>query len=103
MHLYIHHSIIYNSQDLEAIQLSISRRVDKNAVVCPGQVAQLVGGFPHAPKSCEFAARSGHIPMLCDPAPAGVCTGGNLLMFISHIDVSVSHTLCLFLSPIIFL
>ena len=33
MHLYIHCVIIYNSQDLEAAQVPISRWVDKKAVV----------------------------------------------------------------------
>ena len=33
MHPYIHCSIIYNSQDFEAAQVPISRRVDKKAVV----------------------------------------------------------------------
>ena len=32
-HPYVHCSIIYNSQDLEAAQVSISRHVDRNAVV----------------------------------------------------------------------
>ena len=32
-HPYVHSSIIYNSQDLEAAQVSISRWVDKKAVV----------------------------------------------------------------------
>ena len=33
MHTYVHYSTIYNSQDLEAAQVSISRRVDTKAVV----------------------------------------------------------------------
>ena len=33
MHPYVHCSIIYNSQDLETAQVSISRWVDKKAVV----------------------------------------------------------------------
>ena len=33
MHLYVHCNIIYNSQNLEAAQVSISRWVDKKAVV----------------------------------------------------------------------
>ena len=33
MHLYVHCSIIYNCQDLEAAQMPISRGVDKKAVV----------------------------------------------------------------------
>ena len=33
MHPYIHCSVIYNSQDLQAAQVSISRLVDKNAVL----------------------------------------------------------------------
>ena len=33
MHPYVHCSIILNSQDLEAAQVSISRRVDTKAVV----------------------------------------------------------------------
>ena len=33
MHPYVHCSIIYNSQNLEASQVSISRRVDKTAMV----------------------------------------------------------------------
>ena len=33
MHLYAHYNVIYNSQDLEAAQISISRLVDKTAMV----------------------------------------------------------------------
>ena len=33
MHPYAHCNVIYNSQDLEAAQVSISRRVDIKAVV----------------------------------------------------------------------
>ena len=33
MHPYVNCSVIYNSQDLEAVQVCISRRVDKIAVV----------------------------------------------------------------------
>ena len=33
-HPYVHCCIIYNSQDLEAAQVPISRSVDKKAVVC---------------------------------------------------------------------
>ena len=34
-HVYpnVHHSTVYNSQDMEATQMSISRRMDKKAVV----------------------------------------------------------------------
>ena len=33
MHTYIHYSIIYNSQDMEAAQVPISRWVDNKAVL----------------------------------------------------------------------
>ena len=33
MHPYVHCSIIYNSQDMEATQVPINRRADKTAVV----------------------------------------------------------------------
>ena len=33
MHPYVHCSVIHNSHDLEAAQVSISRQVDKTAVV----------------------------------------------------------------------
>ena len=33
IHLYVHCSVIYNSQDMEATQVPISRWVDKKAVV----------------------------------------------------------------------
>ena len=33
MHPYVHCSTIYNSQDLEAVQVAITRGVDKKAVV----------------------------------------------------------------------
>ena len=33
MHPYIHHSIIYNSQDMEATQVLINRWMDKDDMV----------------------------------------------------------------------
>ena len=34
MHSNVHSSIIYNSQDMEIAEVSIDRRMDKEAVVC---------------------------------------------------------------------
>ena len=48
------------------------------------------------PKGCVFCPWSGHIPRLWVWSLVGVCTGGNQLMFLSHISVS----LCLSFSQI---
>ena len=54
-------------------------------------VAQLVGPSSPTPKGWGFDSQSGHVPRLKVPSPVGVNTGSNQSMFLSHIDVSLSH------------
>ena len=63
-----------------------------------GWVAQLLGVSSPAPKGCGFDPQSGHILRSWVQPQLGVCTGGNWLMFLSHIDVSLSRSLSLCLS-----
>ena len=53
MHTYAHGSILYNSQDLEAAQVSISRWVDKKAAV-------------HLHNGILCSRKTEGIPTLCD-------------------------------------
>ena len=60
-------------------------------------VAPLVGGHPVHQRdegSIGFDSLSGHTPRLRFLSLFGVCIGGNQLMFLSHIDVSLSLPLC---------
>ena len=58
-------------------------------------MAQLVGALFCALKGCWFDSESGHIPGLWVASLVRVCTGGNKLMFLSHIIVSLSLSLSL--------
>ena len=58
-------------------------------------VTQLVGVSFCTPNGCEFNLHSGHIPRLQIWSPVWVRAGGNQLMFFSHIDLSLSLSLCL--------
>ena len=68
-------------------------------VSCLGWMAQLVGASSHAPKCCRFNTESGHIPRLQVQSPVRVHMGGNQLMFLSHISVSLSLSFSLSLPP----
>ena len=52
-------------------------------------VAQLVGASSCKPKGHGDNSQSGHIPGLQVRYPVGAFARGNLLMFLSHIDVSL--------------
>ena len=59
----------------------------------PGQVTQLVGVSSGEPKDCRFNPWSKHIPRSWFRSLVGARTGGNWLMFLSHIHVSLSPSL----------
>ena len=61
MHPHVHHSVIYNSQDLEAAQVSISRGVARKAVVQPWPCSSVASSVVHIHQSCGFDPWSGHI------------------------------------------
>ena len=57
----------------------------------PGWVAQLVGALSYTSKGCRFDSRSGHIPRLIKVFISGPGVyGGNQLMFLSHVNDSLS-------------
>ena len=80
--------------------MSVVKTHKGNCGACPlGALARwLSWSVVSTPKGCRFDSQSGHIPRLQVQSPVGVHTGGNLLMFLSHIDVSLSHRF-LSLSP----
>ena len=62
----------------------------------PGQCGSAGRTSSHKPKSCGFSSQSGHMPGLGVQSLIGVCTGGNQLLFLCHIDVSLPLFLPLF-------
>ena len=60
----------------------------------PGWVAQSVEALSHAPKGCSFDPWSGLISRLWVGSLVRVHTGGNRSMSLSHINVSLSLSLC---------
>ena len=63
-------------------------------MVCPGQLAQLVGASSHTPKGCGFNFWSAHVPRLQVQFLVRTHPGGNRLMFLSHIDVTLFLLSC---------
>ena len=82
----------------ELIMLSERHQIKRNTYY-PGQVAQLVGAQSHRLKGHRLDSLSGHIPRFWVQSLARAHTGNNLLMFLSHINVSLSlplpSSLCL--------
>ena len=58
-----------------------------------GRVAQLVGASSSALRGCRFDPQSEHIPRLRVRSQVGVHMGDNRLLFLLHIDVSLSLSL----------
>ena len=56
----------------------------------PGQGAQLVGALPHTPKGCVLDPWSGHIPRLWVWSLVRAHVGGNQLMLLFHVNISLS-------------
>ena len=56
-------------------------------------MAQFVGSLPYKLKGHKFESQSGHMPVLWVRSPVGVHARGSQLMFLSHINVSLSLSL----------
>ena len=67
----------------------------RQKVLCPCQVAQLVGALSLTPKGCGFDPQSGYTSRLWVLALVRVHMRGNQSMFHSHIDLSLSLSLSL--------
>ena len=64
-----------------------------NLMKLPQPWPQLVGAASRKLKGCEFKCWSGHLSRLRVQSPVGVHMRGNLLRFLSHIDVSLPLSL----------
>ena len=67
-----------------------------NCGSCPGHMAQLVGAPSCTPKDFGFDPQSGYISRLQVWSPVRTHTGGNQLIFLSHINLSLSPPSSLF-------
>ena len=72
-----------------------TRKVILKCSCHPGQCGSVGWSNISSPKGCRFDSQSGYIPRLWVPSPVRAHTGGNQLMLLSCISVSLS----LFLSP----
>ena len=70
-----------------------------NRPVLPWPAAQLVGASSHTPQGSKFDSGSVYIYRLWVQSPVGVHTGSDQLMFLSHINVSLSLSLSFPLTP----
>ena len=86
---------ILRSNSLGRWFTSVAKSIHRNTTYkrtncCPGQAALVVGASSCAPEGLGFDSHSGHIPRLQVQFPVKVRMGGSWLMFLSHIDVSLS-------------
>ena len=86
---------ILRSNSLGRWFTSVAKSIHRNTTYkrtncCPGQAALVVGASSCAPEGLGFDSHSGHIPRLQVQFPVKVRMEGSWLMFLSHIDVSLS-------------
>ena len=69
----------------------------KTFLVCPWQVAQLIGASSHTPKSCRFGPKSRHIPTLKLWSPVGTLRVSSGLFLFKMVGLVWDHCLLIWI------